>query len=563
MIDSADSPMRILVVDDEEIVQSLVHDALEDEGYEVVTAGNGRAALERIAEQRFDLLITDIRMPGMSGIELVEQADKLDPEMGIVYMTGYASLNSAKDAIKQGVLDYIMKPFELHEIRMAVRNACQKLAEIREQGSSDQLEGLSGLSSVLFGAGDRRSLIISSLKFAMMHIQCEAGAAMFHDVAEDQWLLTKVQGDEETQRPSSANGLTDVMNDPRTPGLTEPVMFSSPKEHPLCISNPHLDLCSQFESEEKSNQEFRYLTVPVRRGADFYALLIFVFNGDTFRTRQSDLKFLTITASQLATTLENLRLLEETQAAYARLRELQDETIELEKMATRGEMSAEIGHELNNFLGVVMGNVQLLEVYLRKEKYDQLPQYIEPVVKTLDKMKVFTGNLMELRTIASTMEAFNLDQLLAEVVDYLRPQKRFRGITITLDDTLPDTPFKGDSIQIQQLLYNLMNNAADATIGRDTREINISLEQQPGADRFTLRVADTGVGIDPEYLAKAFSERFTTKESGHGFGLMVCKRIIEKHEGHLDIASTPNVGTEISITFPLAQNAPEPAPALA
>ncbi|HOZ07949.1 MAG TPA: HAMP domain-containing sensor histidine kinase, partial [candidate division Zixibacteria bacterium] len=266
----------------------------------------------------------------------------------------------------------------------------------------------------------------------------------------------------------------------------------------------------------------------------------------------TDTRLLNIAAGQLAVSLENLFLLEETQTAYARLKEMQDETIQLEKLATRGEMSAEIGHELNNFLGVVAGNISLLDHQLKKSGAATAEKYMSAIQTNIEKMKQFTSNLMDLTPIASKKETVYFDQVLAEVIDYLTPQKRFRGVSIDHTVDHESIPFEADSIHIQQLLYNLFNNAADATRGCARREIVSRVEYRPGEPHFRFVIRDTGVGIEPELLAKAFEQKFTTKPDGHGFGLLVCKRIIDAHSGRLHVDSTPGEGTAISIEFPVA-----------
>jgi signal transduction histidine kinase len=235
---------------------------------------------------------------------------------------------------------------------------------------------------------------------------------------------------------------------------------------------------------------------------------------------------------------------------------MQDETITLEKLATKGEMSAEIGHELNNFLGVVAGNFSLLEHQLRKAQIQGVDKFVGAIQTNIEKMKQFTSNLMDLTPIASKKETVYFDQLLTEVVDYLKPQKRFRGVTIEQFPIDEPVPFKADSIHIQQLLYNLFNNAADATRGQEQRHIRACIHYQAGNDRFEFIIADTGCGIQPEMLAKAFEQKFTTKPDGHGFGLLVCKRIVDSHGGKLRVNSTPGTGTTIAIDFPVAADVP-------
>jgi signal transduction histidine kinase len=166
---------------------------------------------------------------------------------------------------------------------------------------------------------------------------------------------------------------------------------------------------------------------------------------------------------------------------------------------------------------------------------------------------------MDLRSISSSKEVVYFDRLITEVIEYLQPQKRFRDVEIVTSGQFDAIPFDADATQIQQLLYNLFHNAADALVSRDIRQIKVSVELLREQDSFKVGIEDTGVGFDPELLSKAFHEKFTTKDSGHGFGLVVCKRIIDNHGGELSVESSPGEGTCISITFPLATQAVEMA----
>ena len=127
------SSANILIVDDEEIVLSLLSDALEEEAAELTTVNSAAKAIEIIEKKPIDLLITDIRMPGMDGIELAGRAAYAQPKIKIIFMTGYANLNSAKDAIRHGAIDYILKPFELKEIRKAVWKALNLISENKDK----------------------------------------------------------------------------------------------------------------------------------------------------------------------------------------------------------------------------------------------------------------------------------------------------------------------------------------------------------------------------------------------------------------------------------------------
>ena len=119
---------RILVVDDERSMREMLSILLEREGYEAVEASNGAEALKFFEASVFDLVISDIQMPGINGIELLERIKKLSPEIPVLMITAFATAEQAVDAIKLGAFHYFTKPFNNDEIRALVRNALEKRA---------------------------------------------------------------------------------------------------------------------------------------------------------------------------------------------------------------------------------------------------------------------------------------------------------------------------------------------------------------------------------------------------------------------------------------------------
>ena len=115
--------IRVLVVDDEESMRRFLTVLLEKEGFRVTGASGGGEALERLRRESFDLLITDLRMPGMSGIELLEQAVELDAALPVLVLTAYASEASAVEAMNKGAFQYIEKKAKNDEILLVIKNA--------------------------------------------------------------------------------------------------------------------------------------------------------------------------------------------------------------------------------------------------------------------------------------------------------------------------------------------------------------------------------------------------------------------------------------------------------
>ncbi|MGE5846628.1 MAG: sigma-54-dependent transcriptional regulator, partial [Ignavibacteria bacterium] len=119
---------RILVVDDEDIIRESLSYVLKKEGYTVEEAGNGKSALDKLLQEPFDLVITDLEMPVMKGIRLLEEIKKLNIQTSVIIITAYGSLDTAISALRAGASDYILKPIEFDEILIKIK----RLFEIKE-----------------------------------------------------------------------------------------------------------------------------------------------------------------------------------------------------------------------------------------------------------------------------------------------------------------------------------------------------------------------------------------------------------------------------------------------
>ncbi|MFN3412543.1 MAG: sigma-54-dependent transcriptional regulator [Thermoanaerobaculum sp.] len=117
---------RLLIVDDELHMRESLARWFTEDGYEVETAADAKAALAALGRQTFDAIITDIRMPGMDGLELLKQIKEVDPRATIILVTAYASVASAVEALKAGAYDYLVKPFDPEELSRVVERACER-----------------------------------------------------------------------------------------------------------------------------------------------------------------------------------------------------------------------------------------------------------------------------------------------------------------------------------------------------------------------------------------------------------------------------------------------------
>lgn len=127
---------KILVIDDEKLIRWTLNDVLRREGYDVLTAECGETGLEIVEGERPDLIILDLRLPGMDGMEVLERVKEIAPDAVVIILTAYGSPASALQAIKLGAHEYLHKPFELEETREAVRMALGTLWNKKETQDS-------------------------------------------------------------------------------------------------------------------------------------------------------------------------------------------------------------------------------------------------------------------------------------------------------------------------------------------------------------------------------------------------------------------------------------------
>ncbi|RJQ13671.1 MAG: response regulator [Nitrospiraceae bacterium] len=123
---------KILVADDDAMVREVVERFLSEQGYSVVTANDGLDAVRLLRLKDMHLVLTDLRMPGADGMEVLRTAMQINPRMAVVILTAYGSLDTALDAVKEGAYDYIVKPFVMQQLLLVVRNACRMANLIEE-----------------------------------------------------------------------------------------------------------------------------------------------------------------------------------------------------------------------------------------------------------------------------------------------------------------------------------------------------------------------------------------------------------------------------------------------
>jgi len=239
-------PARILVVDDEERLCQSLDTLLTKAGYQIDTALNGKDALAQTRSQRYDLVISDIKLPEMNGIELLQQLRKDDPEAMVVLMTAYASLDTAMAAINMGAYDYMMKPIEFAHLKFTVKRALEKrelelsrrrlLDQLRETNKKltrrvAEVDALYQAGLSLSQSPDLNSLLTKIIELALDVIGATVGSVMLLDKEQGELTIAAAVGmSEKVRRATRVRGDGSIAG--HVAGTGEPLLIKDIKSDP-------------------------------------------------------------------------------------------------------------------------------------------------------------------------------------------------------------------------------------------------------------------------------------------------------------------------------------------
>jgi signal transduction histidine kinase len=238
---------------------------------------------------------------------------------------------------------------------------------------------------------------------------------------------------------------------------------------------------------------------------------------------------------------------------YIQLQKAQDTLIRSERMVAKGEMAAEIGHELNNYLVAISGRAQMILMYVQPDADPRLRKAAEIIYENTQNMANLTAGLMGAAHKETQKRPSELNELIMKTVEFVRPQNKYDDVRfiLDLDQAIPSSDL--DPGQVQQVLINLFSNAADALhdVSRNDRTIRVTTHFEPQKNMIVMIVSDNGPGMTPEVASRIFEPTFTTKEKGHGFGLSTSYRIVENHSGKITVDTEPGRGATFTIQLPL------------
>jgi len=248
-----------------------------------------------------------------------------------------------------------------------------------------------------------------------------------------------------------------------------------------------------------------------------------------------------------------LDLTERKNAAEA-MREVQAELAHANRLATMGQLAASIAHEVNQPIGAARNNAHAALRFLARDppELGEVSEALECVVTDTYRAGDIIGRIRDqVRRAPSRKESVDLNDAIGNVIALVRGELSKNGVTVhtQLAQGLP--PVCADRVQLQQVMLNLILNGIEAMVGADAglRTLVISTESSP-SQGLLVTVADTGPGIAPEHRERIFESFYTTKSSGLGIGLSICRSIIDAHGGSLWAEARRPHGAALRFTLP-------------
>lgn len=231
--------------------------------------------------------------------------------------------------------------------------------------------------------------------------------------------------------------------------------------------------------------------------------------------------------------------------------------LQSEKLALTGRLAASLAHEINNPLQTSLGCLGLIEEMLEENDENDLAVYINLAIEELQRSARIVKKLRDLNRTSDLAERspVNIQEIIEGVLVLTKNHLYDKQIIPVFPYHGPVATTLASKDQIQQVILNLVMNAIDAMPNGGNIYLDIILTNKPKG--ISIKIRDTGNGIDPAIKTNLFDPFLTTKEDGLGLGLYICKQIIEDHSGSLDFESEPGQGTEFTIWLPGSVSAQE------
>ncbi|HEU5450491.1 MAG TPA: hybrid sensor histidine kinase/response regulator [Terriglobales bacterium] len=510
---------KILVVDDERNVLLTVQAILQQEGYDVDAVGDGASAVRAIHDRHYDLVLTDLKMPGLDGLAVLREVQQRSPDTVTVMMTGYGSVGTAVEAVQAGALEYLLKPTEVPDLKAAVRRALERkrLSEI------DTLYRVTRTVTSSLNVDDICREVADSVR-RVLRVQNACVVAF-----------------DSARAPQCPSPLDELLRDR---AILERLQSGG-------------ILTADDLAPWAAAQKIRACALVPGLANDRLVTVLYADNAATpYSFHLSALRFLQALSAQTALALANASLVEELQRNNDELASANEKLRQLDRL--KSQFLSVATHELRTPLSIILGYNSMLSESLEDRLNDEEKETLREAIGACKRLIRLVNSMLDISQIESgkmrmNFEIADLRRIVNGVVALFQNEARLRQISLRVEVPQRLPRLKLDSERIEQVLVNLVGNAVKFTSAGGSITVSVRSRDQ----QVEVAVADTGAGIAPEEQAHLFDEfvqvrrhRGRKQGEGSGLGLAIARRIVEAHHGHLSFISRLGEGSTFRFVLP-------------
>ncbi|MFH1352156.1 MAG: ATP-binding protein [bacterium] len=505
---------RILVVDDEKSILDTCRQILILKGYEVAVADSLTVALSKLESQKFDLVITDLKLKSEKGEYLIKEIKTKYSDTGVIVMTGYVDIQSAVECMRLGASDYLPKPFEMRELLGKVEKYFES---VNLKKTVSKLKDVVALYHVAMAIAQLKPLdevLALILRNAEKEVRADGGSiALWSN--ELQTLVIKVASGENKDK---ALGMCFRLGE-RVCG------YAAEKKEPVLLQD-ELNTDPRFRNEEVYDGVKSGMSVPMLLQDELVGVLNLRRTIKEDKFTQDDLDKAFVLAEIAALAISNSRV-------FDKMKELD---------GLKSHFLSTVSHELRTPITSIKASIDLMDKIKDKE---QLQKFIEITRRNISRMERLIKDLLnfsqfEQETLLIYKKTINFNQVLSDSIETVKSRAEEKKITFTTG-TIKSARVNCDPERMEQVITNLINNAIKFSPEKSRIEISLKKEEK----YLNFSVTDEGKGIMPEEQKKIF-EKFSQVDrslsratGGFGLGLSIVKQIVELHGGVVSVESPP------------------------
>lgn len=584
------SVKQVLIIDDEALIRRALADYLTDYGYATVTASDGLEGLARARAEQFDVVLVDLRMPHLDGLEVISTLRMEQPALPIVVVSGTGVLSDVVEAIRRGAWDYVTKPVQdMDEIAVVVERVLEKARLIAERDRYQR--ELEALNRSLQAEVERQTqdLRAQNRELTLLNRVISAATTAHGPVEILQTLCDELARafnlPQAIAALCKANHLTAIVAEYREPGSTGWLRAELPSLQPivaqmLACQEPLLltadaagaggpALVAQLQQPGLG----ALLLVPLRVRARTLSVLGLV-SRDPHPYSEADVALIQNTAAAAAQALEVVKLHQEL-VEYAEglettvARRTEELQVALKQARAADEAKSQFLSNVSHELRTPLTSIRLYLTLLKRGQVERYPYYLENLEHEVGRLQTLIEGLLDLSRldlgrVAVRWQPTDLNQLLAGLVGDREKLFAERGLQLQLAPA-PNLPLvQADPKLLELVATNLLTNAMNYTPAGGEVQLHTALVQADDRVWITFSVRDTGPGIPPEEQPHVF-ERFyrglaarDNNTPGTGLGLAISSELVQLHHGKITLTSALGQGSTFTVWLPGELTTPMP-----